>query len=159
MITLLHITSALIEFLEMNPVYISTESVTISYMGSRLILEPRDCPSGRPTGIIMPRLFITTETSERNQRLTVDRTPRPDLTKNRKMKSIPVSETSRDECPIFNVGSIQLRDKQEAHEYVKGICRVMSELTQSFLSVVDAESRAITLIINNKKRRRTICLT
>ena len=147
--TLLHIASVLNEFLEMNPVFISTEGVTISTFGSRLILEPRDCPNGRPQGVILPRLFVQTEESERGNRLTVDLTPRPDLIKNRKMTLISASETSRDEWSIRNWGTISLRNEREVTEYVNGICRAMADLTQAFLNVVDTKQRAITLIINN----------
>jgi hypothetical protein len=146
-VRILHIASALTEFLEMNPVYISKDGVTILYMGSRLILEPRDCPSGMPQGIILPRL--PSGTSERSNRPTVELLPGLDLIKNRKKKSISTSETVRDKCPIMSFGSITLRNEREATEYVNGICRTMSELTQAFIYTSDTKKRAITLIINN----------
>lgn len=147
-----HVASALIEFLEMNPVYISSQDVEVLYMGSRLILEPRNSPSGLPQGIILPQLHFKPKlegTSERSNRLTVDRMPQPDLRTSRKNESIPASTTLRDEWSIENFDSITFRTEREAIEYVSGICRTMSELMQAFITTFDTKNRAITLIINN----------
>lgn len=153
--TLVHISSLLLEFLDEHPLFVTTDGVFVKYIGSRLVLEPRDPPSGRPEGIILPRLLVEPPSLERKSespRVTVGLLPRPDLIKDRKVKIISASERTRGTLNpnrLIKVSdSIHLRDGVEASEYISGICRAMLDLTQGFLDTLDKRNKVITLLIN-----------
>jgi len=138
----------LLDFLDERKIFVTTESVFIKYIGSRLILEPRDSPSGTPQGIILPRLLNQVGPSERSNRFTVDFAPRPDMKKS-KLNSLPASETERGEwSDNFTFSdSISFRDEGELLEYTNGICRAMLDLVQGFLDTLEKPDKAITLFM------------
>lgn len=154
-----HMSVYLLEFLDEHPLFITRNGVTIKYFGSRLILEPRDCPSGIPQGIILPRLLVEPpnleRTSERSNRFTVDLLPRPDIVRS-KIKLLPASDTNRGEWSISQLkfsDAISLRNEGEASEYITGICRAMLDLVQEFLDTTSKKpNNAITLLIKNGGR-------
>lgn len=147
---LIRIAKRLLKFLELNPVFISKESVLITYLGSRLVLEPRVPPSGKPQGIILPRLpFI--RTSERSP-FTMDITPRPDPAEV-VLSWEAASERTQGEGSLQfngenNIDSMSFRNEIDRINYTNGICRCMTDLVQAYLDTKHdtSNSRALTLI-------------
>jgi len=142
-----HMSVYILEFLNRQKVFVTADGVYIKYFGSRLILEPRDSPSGTPEGLILPRL-LEMRTSEKGELCTVDYLPRPDM-KESKLNSLPVSETDRGEWSKFFrfSDSISFRTGREATEYADGICKAMLDLTQGFLDTYSKHNKVITLLI------------
>jgi len=150
--TLEYLDKELEKFLEEKSAFTANNGVYIICSGSHLVLGPRNPPSGRPEGLILPQLQGSNSscTSERNQS-TMDKTPRSD-TEKVILDGEPGSERIRGEGSLIEASdSMHFKTEVDRVEYVNGICRAMSDLTQAFLDMVDTthKDRALTLIILN----------
>jgi hypothetical protein len=137
---LVYFNDKLASFLEENPVFITKNKVVITYLGPRLVLEPRDPHSGRPQGIILPRLqgINSSCTSERDQFTIANEAPR---------LQVRTSGMVRGEW-IFN-SFIRFRCPKDKETYIRSLCTAIFDLIQAFSGAKNNERTTVTLIINN----------
>jgi hypothetical protein len=138
-IRLIRISSYLSGYLEAKKVFLSSDGISIIYQGQAFKLKERVPPSGKPEGIILPRLqgLNSSWTSERSNRHTMDMTPRSFM---RGPKGIIIEGSERYTLDQMQ-DEISFKCESDRSNYSRFFCKAMAELCQAASDTPERKKR------------------